>query len=256
MSEPMANDTFPVTKAPVMAQTPATRAQGQGVLLGLVLAVLVLFVARMLDPAEGMGATFAAVGLFFATGIGAIHAMGVMGYARPSFGAPNVVTFVRLALVCALSVGLVRVEMLEQLGFAVFAIAVLALSLDGLDGWLARRDGQETAFGARFDMEVDAGLACMLSLILLVGGQVGPEIMILGFSRYAFIVAGMALPWLRAPLPDRFSRKVVCVVQIGALCLLLLPALPPGLARALSLGAAALLLWSFGRDILYLARRR
>jgi phosphatidylglycerophosphate synthase len=256
MSVQMANDTLPITKAPMMAPRSATRAQMQGAALGLVLTVLVFFLARALDPAQGLGATLGAAGLFLIAGAAALHAMGVMGYARHGFGAPNVVTFVRLALVCSLSIGLVRGDLLAESGLAVFVIAVLALSLDGLDGWLARRDGVATAFGARFDMEVDAALSCMLSLILLISGHVGPEIMILGFSRYAFIAAGMVLPWLRAPLTDLFSRKVVCVFQIGALCLLLLPAVPEGLARGISLCAAGLLLWSFGRDIVDLARRR
>ncbi|PIL18947.1 hypothetical protein P775_16915 [Puniceibacterium antarcticum] len=240
----------------VKALAAPTRAQAQGAALGFMLAVPVFALARGLDPSAGPGAALLALGLFVTSAAAALQAMAPLGYARPSFGAPNAVTLLRLALVCTLAVALVRDGLLASNGLAVFAIAVLALLLDGLDGWLARRGGRGTAFGARFDMEVDAGLACMLSLILMVAGHVGAEILILGFSRYAFIVAGWGLPWLRAPLPERFGRKVVCVLQVGALCLLLLPGLPTGLARALALGAASALLWSFGRDFLYLARRR
>jgi phosphatidylglycerophosphate synthase len=228
----------------------------QGGLAGLVLMGLVAVLARWLDPAAGFDAVFLAVGLFVITGVGALWVMGPMGYPRGSFGAPNFVTLFRLALLCTLGVGLTRPELLAVSGVAVFCIALLALSLDGIDGWLARRLDMASDFGARFDMEVDAGLACMLSLILLVGGRVGPEVLVLGFARYVFIAAGLVLPWLRVPLPDRFSRKVVCVMQIGVLCLLLLPGLAPWAGKGLTLCAVALLAWSFGRDVRYLAHHR
>ncbi len=252
----MEHDTLPTAKAPFFARPAMSRAQAQGAALGLLLAGMVFAMARTLDPTDSLAPTVMAVGLFLASGALALHAMTPMGFANPEFGAPNAVTLLRLALVCTMAVGLVRDELLTETGLVVFAIAVLALALDGLDGWLARRSGLWSPFGARFDMEVDAALGCMLSLVLMVAGRAGPEILILGFSRYAFRAAGQMLPWLRAPLPDRLGRKAVCVVQIGALCLLLLPGLPPPLARGIALSAAGLLLWSFGRDILYLARQR
>lgn len=228
----------------------------QGAALGVVLAGFVFALARMLDTGGSVIAAFLPVGLFIAVGIMVLNAIGWPRYSQPNFGMPNAMTLLRLALVCALSVALVHHGILVNSGVAIFAIAVLALSLDGLDGWLARRTNTATVFGARFDLEVDAGLACMLSLILINGGHIGPEALILGFSRYIFVAAGMALPWLRAPLPDRFGRKAVCVFQIATLCLLLLPNLPVLPSRAMAFCAAGLLLWSFGRDILYLARCR
>ena len=36
--------------------------------------------------------------------------------------------------------------------------AAAVVALDGVDGWIARRIGRTTVFGARFDMEVDAAL--------------------------------------------------------------------------------------------------
>jgi phosphatidylglycerophosphate synthase len=40
------------------------------------------------------------------------------------------------------------------------------LALDGLDGWLARRFGLASAYGARFDMEVDGFLILVLALLV------------------------------------------------------------------------------------------
>ena len=42
-------------------------------------------------------------------------------------------------------------------------LGLAALLLDGLDGWWARRFGQTTTAGARFDMETDAALILVLS---------------------------------------------------------------------------------------------
>ena len=38
-------------------------------------------------------------------------------------------------------------------------------ALDGVDGWLARRSGIASAFGARFDMEIDALLILVLAVL-------------------------------------------------------------------------------------------
>ena len=43
-------------------------------------------------------------------------------------------------------------------------LAAVALALDAVDGWVARRTGTATALGARFDGEVDAFLILALSV--------------------------------------------------------------------------------------------
>ena len=43
-------------------------------------------------------------------------------------------------------------------------LSSVALALDGVDGWVARRTRTVSALGARFDMEVDAFLVLMLSV--------------------------------------------------------------------------------------------
>jgi hypothetical protein len=64
------------------------------------------------------------------------------------------------------------------------------------------------------------------------------------------------LPWLRAPLPDRQSRKAICVVQIGVLIVLLAPPVVPPVSVVLGLGALAALTWSFAVDVRWLWRNR
>jgi len=164
----------------------------------------------------------------------------------------NAVTQARLAIVAAL---LTPLAAGSAGGWGVFAAALGALALDGVDGWLARRQRLASAFGARFDMEVDSALALVLALNALASGAAGPVVLVLGLARYAFALAGHALPWLAEPLPERLGRKAVCVLQIGVLIALQAPVLPDWAAPAATVAAALALVWSFGRDVAWLAAR-
>jgi len=140
-------------------------------------------------------------------------------------------------------------------GWAVFWIAGTAFALDGVDGYLARHSGLASRFGARFDMETDAALGAILATWLLLSGAVGPAILILGYLRYAFVLAGWILPALRAPLPEALRRKAICVMQIGALIFITVPGNPCALDTPVTLIASGLLLYSFGVDSFRLLRR-
>ncbi|MFN3525054.1 MAG: CDP-alcohol phosphatidyltransferase family protein [Paracoccus sp. (in: a-proteobacteria)] len=172
-------------------------------------------------------------------------------YPYAQFGACNLVTLIRAALVCvllgALAQGLAA-------GWSVALVATLALGLDGVDGWLARRSGLASGFGARFDIEVDSALALILSLHVLAGSAVGAEVLVLGLLRYAYVAAGVALPLLRGKLPPSQRRRIVCVIQIAALIVLLTPLPDGGQAIVLARLAALALIWSFAVDILSLYR--
>jgi phosphatidylglycerophosphate synthase len=174
-------------------------------------------------------------------------------YPHGSFGLCNAVTLVRLVIVAALAASLFAGG---TEAWPVVALAALALALDGADGWLARRDGLVSAFGARFDMETDSAFALVLSLHALATGAAGPAVLVLGVMRYVFVAAAAFLPWLGGPLPERFSRKAVCVLQIATLIVIQVPGIPAGVASALVAVAAAALLWSFGRDVAVLWRGR
>jgi phosphatidylglycerophosphate synthase len=112
----------------------------------------------------------------------------------------------------------------------VLAVAVVALGLDGIDGWLARRQGYVSEFGARFDMEVDSVLALVLAVSAAVAGGLGPAAILLGVPRYAFALALWACPGCAATCQSGSAAKLVCVVQLSALIALQLPILPTGLA--------------------------
>jgi len=107
-----------------------------------------------------------------------------------------------------------------------FAVGMTAFLLDGVDGWVARRLGCQTAAGARFDMELDAVLLLVLTLWLLRLDLAGAWVLAIGAWRYAFILAGYWRPALRRPLPPSQRRRMICGVQTGALVVLLAPDFP------------------------------
>jgi hypothetical protein len=88
---------------------------------------------------------------------------------------------------------------------------------------------------------------------VLVAGSLGPWVLLIGLMRYLFVLAGSRYPWLVGPLPPSRARKVVAAVQGVVLVAATLPALPPSVATVAVLGALLSLLWSFGRDTLWLA---
>jgi len=181
-----------------------------------------------------------------------------LDYPHSRFGACNAVTLLRAGLGASLLTPLLTGDPAAGpwSDWVVVGVAVIALSLDGVDGWLARRSGLASSYGARFDMEVDAALALILALHALADGLVGPVVLLLGLMRYAFVAASYPLPWLSAPLPESFGRKLVCVIQIAALIALQLPFLTVPVAQWIAFGAVLALLWSFGRDTIWLWSHR
>ena len=119
-------------------------AGGQFVLAALCLGLLLCGLTGVL-----VGPVFAAVALT-AMSFGASLAAALMrrGYPHRDLGLCNLVTLLRLALTSTLVAALV----VSISGWIVLGIALFALALDGIDGWLARLGGHVSDFGARFDM--------------------------------------------------------------------------------------------------------
>jgi phosphatidylglycerophosphate synthase len=134
------------------------------------------------------------------------------------------------------------------------ALAMLAEGLDGVDGWLARRGGWASPFGARFDMETDALLIAVLALLVWSLGKAGVWVLAAGLMRYAFVAAVYPFPWMARPLPPSRRRQAVCVVQVLTLTLALMPILAPATSAALAAAGLVILIYSFVVDIHWLAR--
>ena len=169
------------------------------------------------------------------------------------FGQANVVTAVRSTLVGVIT-GIVVASFFGPMPvWIVLALVVPTLLLDAVDGWVARRTDSVSELGARFDMEVDAFLLLVLSVY--VSQALGIWVLAIGLMRYAFVIAGWIFPWLRRQLPFRYWRKVVTAVQGIALAVAITGLLPVIDAVFVAI-ALALLVESFGRDVLWLVARR
>ena len=133
-------------------------------------------------------------------------------------------------------------------------LTTAALALDAVDGWIARRTQTISELGARFDMEVDAFLLLVLSVY--VAQELGWWVLSVGLLYYAFVAAGWMLPWMTATLPPRYWRKVVTAAAGIGLTIAASGLLPSWAALGVTLLALGLLIESFGRDVIWLFRRR
>jgi len=171
------------------------------------------------------------------------------------FGLANVVTLARATFVALVTAAIG--ERAEPAIAAVAAAAAIAVTLmDGVDGWLARRTGMSTAFGARFDMEVDALLIQALSILVWTHDKAGAWVVMSGLLRYVFVAAGWVWPWMERPLEPSRRRQTVCVVQIVALITALEPFVIRPYSTIIAAGALAALVGSFFVDTRWLALHR
>jgi phosphatidylglycerophosphate synthase len=177
--------------------------------------------------------------------------------AQPLSGLPlgpaNQVTLVRATL--ALGVAMITAASFSRPApvSILVALAAVALVLDGVDGWVARRTWT-TRFGAHFDAEVDAFLILVLSIY--VSRSAGAWVLAIGLARYAFLAAKWPLRWLRGSLPPRYWRKVVAATEGIVLTVAATRLLPMTATRIALAGGVVLIAESFGRDVWWLWRRR
>jgi phosphatidylglycerophosphate synthase len=169
------------------------------------------------------------------------------------FGPANQLTTARLVFVVLIA------SLPGESGRAAIARTAVAAGLgvtvlDGLDGWLARRTSMASAFGARFDMETDALLIQGLAILAWQYGKAGAWVLLSGLIRYGFVAAGRLWPWLRRPLVPTRRARAICVVQIAALLLAILPAIAPPLSATIAAVGLTLLCYSFLADTVRLWR--
>ena len=170
------------------------------------------------------------------------------------FGLANLITLTRWAL-AALLIGALAEDRSDRLLWYCVVVATIALVLDGFDGYVARRAGESTAFGARFDMETDAAIMLVLCILVWYFDRAGVWILAAGLMRYAFVAASWLAPRMRRALPPSTRRKTACVVQLIALVAALAPLFSPAGAQILAGAGLLLLTASFATDVSWLARQ-
>ncbi len=213
-----------------------------------------LVLLSVLAGTIGLSVTGWLVGTACGLATTAILIVGLTRSGAVTLGAANRVTLTRAALVGSVA-ALVADGLLHPASVATLVgLAVLALVLDGVDGWVARRTGTVSVLGARFDMEVDAFL--ILALSVYVGLTISPWAFAMGAARYVAWAAGSVVPWMGATVPPRYWRKPVAAIQGIVLTVAVAHILPAPAMSALILVALVLLAESFGRDVVWQWRQR
>lgn len=160
------------------------------------------------------------------------------------FGWANGLTALRLVLVALLSEAPRATRGLE-LGLLV----LLILTLDGADGWVARRTHTSSELGAHFDMEVDALLVLTTSLRLWQTSTLGAWILLPGALRYVYVLCTARWPPRGGPMPrSLLGRSAFALVVVGHAAGLALTGRAGAIAAAL--GSAAVTL-SFARSFFF-----
>lgn len=194
-----------------------------------------------------------ALALVFYSAVAGTALLGLRHHPHRRFGLANALTTARIAILSALvAIGVAEAGP-ERPAILLSALAFAGLLLDGVDGWAARRFGTASAYGARFDLEIDALTVLVLSLLVARSGQAGYWVLSLGLARYAFVAAGRAWPALARPVPPSVLRKAICVAVVASLSLALAP-IPAVLAGGLCAAAVIALIYSFGSDCVWLLR--
>jgi len=212
-----------------------------------------LLILAGLAAAFGLGPLGVLVGVVYAAALLGLLSAAMHRAGRSVLGPADLVTLARALLVGG--VGAIVADGLltgNTAPAALVALASVALALDAVDGKVARRTGTVSPVGARFDMEVDAFLILVLSVH--VAGITGPWVLAIGLMRYAFVLAGWVLPWLRGTVPPSLVAKTVAAVQGVVLVIAASGLLPHAAAVTLVAVSLALLAWSFGRSVWWLWR--
>jgi phosphatidylglycerophosphate synthase len=165
-----------------------------------------------------------------------------------ALGAANAVTACRLVMVTVLGgFGLVA----PPPWAAVLVIVIFAL--DGLDGWLARRSGDEALFGAVFDQECDALMLLVCSLLLYSSGRLGAFVLIAGCLRYFYVLAIAIVPEGRGEAPRSRIGRWGFGILTTSMALSLWPLEP--WHRPITAIATLLITCSFGHSLVWSLRR-
>jgi phosphatidylglycerophosphate synthase len=161
---------------------------------------------------------------------------------------------VRGAMV-ALLAGLLGENTSGATAAAAVTVASIAMVLDGVDGWLARRYGTASEFGARFDMETDAVFVAVLALLVWQFGKAGSWVLLSGLMRYLFAGAVSLFPRLQRPVPSTNRARTIAVLQMIVLIVALTPRCNPAVSAWIAAVGLLALSLSFLLDVRWLLRQ-
>jgi phosphatidylglycerophosphate synthase len=115
------------------------------------------------------------------------------GHNLARMGPADYITLVRLVLVALMASTLTR-DSTAALQWTLIALTTVIGVMDGVDGWVARRTGTASAFGARFDMETDALLILVLSVLVWQHDKAGAWVLPRRVGVSGFAIHGRIHP--------------------------------------------------------------
>ena len=138
------------------------------------------------------------------------------------------------------------------------ALFALAAALDAVDGALARATDSVTDIGARLDIEIDALVVLVGTVVAVVDGTLPPVFLAVGAARYLFVVGR----WWRtrrgrpvSDLPPNRFRRLLGALAMLAIWLALVPVLENTVTRAFAVVVLVPFLANFCWDWLAVSGR-
>lgn len=119
----------------------------------------------------------------------------------------NLVTSSRLLLLFLL-VGLAYLDALEA-RIAAFILLVVIFVMDGVDGWIARRRGEESLFGAVFDIAADRIVENVLWLVLVDLGRAPVWVAVVFLARSFLVDAVRSVGASKGLAPFETTRGTI-----------------------------------------------
>lgn len=197
---------------------------------------------------------FGTLALFAAATLSYFYLLGIVGFAglffkkyqqeqnfRFLYQAANLVTSLRL-------LGLLFIgACFQQLPpLSIGLLAILILILDGLDGYLARRQNTSSVFGEYLDMETDAFYVLCLSIVLYEMAYLDGWILSIGLLRYAYF---LLLRKVKSPQQGEaraFRARLIAVVLMASMAACFI--LPVIIHLPAMIIATGLVIYSFGES--------
>jgi phosphatidylglycerophosphate synthase len=157
------------------------------------------------------------------------------------FGLANLITSVRLLLTLGLLLGGLALS-----DWWIVLLAASVVTLDGVDGWAARRFEIQGEFGARYDTAVDSLFTLGLSCLLLCRGVLGGWVLLAGLWHYVYVLSVLIFPSEREAKRSLLGASVfVALVSTMGAAFVLPPAWAAGLVGAAVILQSASFVWSF-----------
>lgn len=167
----------------------------------------------------------------------------------PIFNSANLLTGIRF-LAVLITAGFYS----HMNNFLIAGLGLLILIADGLDGKLARYSGKASEFGEYFDKETDALFLHILAIVAIFKNLIWPWVIFLGLLRYLFALFLYLNPkGVRKERRSWIGRYIYVAV---ILALFSLYVIPQPFSQPAIIIAGALLIYSFGTDIIWILTKK